>query len=124
MLNIFVNYKLGSISANSRRLDIMPLVLSITLLIISFKERLNVSQIVNYISAYSFGIYLIHFQVQRYVAPHTATLVDTTFLRVTLLFTISLILSMLITHILKLLPFGKYIIGEVKVAKIKTMNTE
>ena len=112
LIILYIGYKGGYISANSRRIDIIPLVISITLLIIAWGQRFTNMSIINFISGCSFGIYLVHWQVQRYIAAYTAKLTDNTFLQVVLLFIVSLIISIIIVKLLSSISIGEYIVGK------------
>ncbi|WP_261131774.1 acyltransferase family protein [Bacillus sp. Marseille-Q3570] len=111
---IAMNYKFGFTSVNSKRFDLFPFVILGSLAILTFGKFVPNSKIINTISNYSFGIYLLHWQVQRYVGPYTASFFEHTSTRVIGLFIISLILSMLIIKSISLLPFGSYIVGNIK----------
>jgi membrane-bound acyltransferase YfiQ involved in biofilm formation len=110
---IFVLFKAGYTSVGSRRIDLLPLTITLSVSIMAWGQLLPNYKIINTISNYSFGIYLVHWQVQRYFGADIAGLFDNTFTRVLGVFFISLSLSMLIIYIISKLPFGTYVVGNV-----------
>ncbi len=111
---VAMNYKFGFTSVNSKRFDLFPFVILCSLAILTFGKSVPNSKIINTISNYSLGIYLLHWQVQRYVGPYTANFFEHTSTRVIGLFFVSLILSMLIIKSVSLIPFGGYIVGNTR----------
>jgi len=111
-----INYYLGATEITSRRLDMMLLIISITLCILAFGQIVPKLKIINLVSQYSFGIFLIHWLVQEYLVPCTAQL-PTTFLQVLTLFLSSLIVCMLIIKLISFLPYSAYLIGKAHIKK-------
>ncbi|WP_408007878.1 acyltransferase family protein [Pseudalkalibacillus sp. A8] len=111
---VAMNYKFGFTSVNSKRFDLFPFVILSSLAILTFGKYVPNLKIINTISNYSFGIYLLHWQVQRFIGPYTANFFEHTSTRVIGLFIVSLLLSMLIIKSVSLLPFGSYIVGNTK----------
>lgn len=111
---VFMAYNSGITSVNSRRFDIFPLAFSITFVVLAWGKFLPDLKIIRLINNYSLGIYLTHWQVQRIIAPYIADYFSSTSTRVLALFFSSLLLSILIIKTISLLPFGHYIIGNVK----------
>lgn len=111
---IYYSYDLGMTWTNSRRLDLFPLVISLTILILYIGSKLKSNSIVNLISNYSFGIYLLHWQVQRIITPYVIEWFGSTFTRVIGLFVITLIISMLVIKVFSLLPFGHFVVGNIR----------
>ncbi|WNB92740.1 acyltransferase family protein [Bacillus sp. NEB1478] len=111
---VFVFYKAGYTGIGSRRIDLLPVSLSISVAVIAWGQLIKKSKIINTISNYSFGIYLIHWQVQRYLGTYAAQIFENTFTRVMALFVLSLIISMAIIKLISMLPFGAYIVGNIK----------
>ncbi|MGE6257310.1 acyltransferase family protein [Heyndrickxia sporothermodurans] len=123
---LYISYLSGNNTIGSHRFDLLPLVLSISAAVIAWGQVLPNFKIINYISNYSFGIYLIHWQIQRYLAPYTAEYFNHTSTRVISLFLLSVILAMAIIKIISLFPFGSYIVGNVKrkySKKVKELST-
>ncbi len=111
ILYMFVMTKTGLEGVTSRRVDLLPLVISMCLMVLAWGQYIPNSKIVNTISNYSFGIYLLHWQIQRFIAPYTANYFNHTSTRVLGLFFISLILSMILIKLISYLPFGSFIVG-------------
>lgn len=111
---IYYSYDLGMTWTNSRRMDLFPFVISITLLILYVGSKLKSNSIINLISNYSLGIYLLHWQVLRIITPHVIEWYGSTFTRVIALFVLSLIISMIIIKLISMLPLGQFVVGKVK----------
>ncbi|WP_214707339.1 acyltransferase [Exiguobacterium sp. E.TIA.1] len=112
---IFASYQAGYTDVSSRRLDMFPLTIFMTLAILSIGSSVSNFKLVDYISNYSFGIFLLHWQVQRIIAPiieANTTLSAITFIIV--LFVTSIIISMLIVKLLSLVPGSSYVIGKLR----------
>lgn len=110
---VFIFYKSGYAGIGSKRLDLFPLTVAVSLFVLAWGQLFPNLKIVNLISNYSFGIYLVHWQVQRYLAPYTAQWFDKTYLQVFTLFFISLFISIAIIKVISLLPFGSYVVGNI-----------
>lgn len=108
------SYEAGITMVNSIRVDIFPFTVAMTLALLAWGQTIPNNRIVQIISNYSLGIYLLHWQIQRIIAPYIANVYQNSLLGVLVLFIISLILSMIIIYIISLLPFGKYIVGNTK----------
>ena len=111
---ISMSFNAGIAAVDSKRIDIFPLSIAISLAIIAWGQSIPNFKIIDLISNYSLGIYLIHWQVQTLVAPYIASVFNSTAFGIIGLFLISLILSMSIIKIISLLPFGKYMVGNTK----------
>ncbi len=124
LFGVFIFFKAGYTSVGSRRIDLLPLSITISAAVIAWGQLMKNFKIINIISNYSFGIYLIHWQIQRYFGNDIAQLFDSTFSRVIALFFISLVASMAIIKIVSMLPFGSFVIGNVKrkQSKLKTLQ--
>ncbi|WP_370042711.1 acyltransferase family protein [Lysinibacillus sp. RC79] len=111
-----INYYLGATEITSKRLDMMLLIISITLCILAFGQIVPKLKIINLVSQYSFGIFLIHWLVQEYLVPYTAQ-IPSTFLQVLTLFLSSLIVCIFIIKIISFLPYSAYLIGKAHIKK-------
>ena len=119
---MYISYEAGNISVSSKRYDLLLFVIATSAMILAWGQIIPNYRIINIISNYSFGIYLLHWQVQRLIAPYFAGFFDHTSTRVGALFVSSLLISMVIIKIISLMPFGSYIIGQVKKSKPKQKN--
>ncbi|WP_071460850.1 acyltransferase family protein [Bacillus massilinigeriensis] len=121
---MYISYRYGYVEISSRRIDLFPLVIALSALILAWGQRLPQSRIVNVISNYSFGIYLLHWQVQRFLSPYTAEFTSSYLIQVGVLFVSSLLISILIIKIVSLLPFGAYLVGRVRKTKPIALNQQ
>lgn len=112
LLIIYVDFKKGDVVASSRRIDLIPLVVSVTLLVIAWRSILPKLFIIKYISGCSFGIYLMHWHVQRYLAPYTAQVSDNTYIQIAVLFLTSLVASIIIVKLITSVKLGHFILGK------------
>ncbi|GLC87251.1 acyltransferase family protein [Lysinibacillus piscis] len=115
-----ISYHMGLTAITSRRLDMILLVLAITCCILAYGQLLPKLPIIQIISSYSFGIFLLHWLIQDYLAPYTA-LLPSTVLQVLVLFISSLLLCIICLNILARLPYSYYLIG--KLPKQKTAKS-
>jgi probable poly-beta-1,6-N-acetyl-D-glucosamine export protein len=111
---LYLSFESGNIAVNSRRMDLFPLVISISLAVLAWGQIIPSLKIVNLISNYSFGIYLVHWQVQRFVAPYTADIFQSTATHVFALLFISLTISITFIKLVSYLPIGSFIVGNIK----------
>lgn len=118
---IAINFINGNHSPNSRRLDIFPLVLSMSLMILAFGNIMPRLRLIDFISKYAFGIYLLHRLVQFYIAPYSAKF-NSLFGQVGSLFIISLLICIIIIKLISYLPFSEFMIGKIKGRKSSTNN--
>lgn len=111
---IVYNYFNGLTAVNSRRLDLFPFTISFALLLLMFGRTIKHYSLINQISGLSFGIYLLHWQIQRFVAEDLVQLFDNRYLQLGSIFGGTLIIAVIIIKTISLLPFGEFIIGKVK----------
>lgn len=119
---LYISYRSGITGIHSRRLDLYPLVLSITAVILAWGQLIPKSKLINTISNYSFGIYLLHWEIQRFIAPYVGQYFIHRSTKIIVLFITSLFLSMVIIKIISHLPLGSYVIGTVKRQKPGIIN--
>ncbi len=122
---VYFSYESGLVTGtHSRRMDLFPLVISFCLTVFAWGQKIPASKIINQISNYSFGIYLLHWQFQRLLAPHLGGMFSSYFANVLLLFTVSLAASILTIKLISYLPFSSFIIGKVKKVKKESVHSE
>ncbi len=122
---IYLSFQSGNTQIDSRRIDIFPLTIAISLMVIAWGQIIPNFKIVNIISNYSLGIYLVHWQVQRFITPYVVNYTNSPHLSVFFLFILSVLLSITIIKAISLLPIGKYIVGNTKRSyKKKNSRTE
>lgn len=119
ILYLYASFKSGNLEVNSRRLDLFPVVISFSSVVIAWGQLLPRFAFVNLVSTYSFGIYLIHWQVLRFLAPYTANYFAHPFAHVLALFFITLLICLVIIKLITLIPYGDFIVGKVKKKPVK-----
>ncbi|WP_161567376.1 acyltransferase family protein [Exiguobacterium sp. SH3S2] len=123
---IYASYQAGYTDVSSRRLDIMPFTLFVTLTLLSIGSSLPHMKLVDLISKYSFGIFLLHWQVQRIITPiifERTSLSSLTFIAI--VFLASIVISMAIVKIVSYVPGSSYVIGKIRNApKSKKYESE
>ncbi|AVR00506.1 hypothetical protein OBCHQ24_16335 [Oceanobacillus iheyensis] len=114
---ISLSYISGVTEVSSKRIDIFPLAVSVCLFIIAWGQFIPNFKIINLVSNYSLGIYLLHWQIQRLISPYIVNLFSK-YMNVTaiilLVFIISLVMSIVIIRLFSFFPFGKYLVGNIK----------
>lgn len=117
---LYYSYSSGLVTGtHSRRMDLFPVVISFCLAIFAWGQKIPESKLVNLISNYSFGIYLLHWQCQRLLAPYFNGLFSSYFASVLLLFAVSLGASIFTIKLISYLPFGAFIVGKIRRGKKK-----
>jgi len=114
MVFLYIRVQLGYTEVHSRRLDLVPLVLSVVLCIIAWGQSLPATKVVRLISQYAFMIYLIHWEVLRLSTSWFVAHFDSTVTRVPLLLLWTLVVCIGLTKLLSYLPFSQWIIGKLK----------
>ncbi|CDQ38371.1 acyltransferase family protein [Virgibacillus salexigens] len=113
---ILVSFEAGYNQVDSRRIDIFPLSISISLAVLAWGQIIPNYKLINMISNFSLGIYLVHWQILRFFSPFLLEFTKdvSPTLQIIIMFIFTLILSMIVIKVISLLPFGKYIIGNTK----------
>lgn len=115
---VYSAFLAGETAPESRRADLIPFVLAMTLLVLAWGRRLPYFKIVQFLSKYAFAIYLVHWQILFFTTSYVTIWTDSFMLQVILLFTIAISASIGITALLQKVPFGSYIVGKVKQKKV------
>lgn len=92
------------------------MVISFCLAVFTWGQKLPGSKVINQISNYSFGIYLLHWQFQRLLAPHLAGVFSSYFANTLLLFAVSLAASILTIKLISY-SIGAFLVGKVRTFK-------
>ncbi|MBM7690837.1 membrane-bound acyltransferase YfiQ involved in biofilm formation [Peribacillus deserti] len=121
---VFYFYQEGNTAVNSRRLDLFPVVISVSMFILAWGQRLPKLRLVNIISNYSFGIYLVHWQVLKYLSPFVSQLFPSKSLKIITLFVITITISIAIIKLVSLLPKGSYIVGNINRRRKKAVSVQ
>lgn len=111
---VFINYKMGNKVIFSRRMDLYPLVISISSAVLAWGQIIPNFKLVNLISRYSFPIYLIHWQLQIFITPYIVSYFNRTLPSLIALFIVTLAITMLTIRIISFLPYSYLIVGNVK----------
>ncbi|WP_164525545.1 acyltransferase family protein [Siminovitchia acidinfaciens] len=122
LIIVYFSYEAGIRGVHSRRLDLFPLVFSISSAILAWGQLIPNNNLINIISNYSFGIYLIHWQYQRIFATYISNLFSSYLANVTVLFVISLLASIFTVKLISVIPFGSFIVGKIKKRKLLQGN--
>ncbi|MGE7842299.1 acyltransferase family protein [Lysinibacillus sp. NPDC093712] len=113
-LFLYIRVQLGYIEVHSRRLDLVPLVVSVVLYVIAWGQLIPSTKVVRIISQYGFMIYLIHWEVLRLSTSWFVAHFDSTLTRVPLLMLWTLVVCIGLTKLLSYLPFSQWIVGKLK----------
>ncbi|MFJ7648967.1 acyltransferase family protein [Lysinibacillus sp. NPDC097279] len=113
-LFLYIRVQLGYTEVHSRRLDLVPLVVSVVLCIIAWGQSIPSTKVVHIISRYAFMIYLIHWEVLRLSTSWFVAHFDSTLTRVPLLMLWTLVVCIGLTKLLSYLPFSQWIVGKLK----------
>lgn len=122
---LYFSYSSGLVTGtHSRRIDLLPLVISFCFVVFAWGQKITASKVINQISKYSFGIYLLHWQFQRVLTPHLAEVFSSYYANVLLLFAISLVASIITIKLMSFLPFGSFIVGKVSNVKKEPVQSK
>jgi membrane-bound acyltransferase YfiQ involved in biofilm formation len=113
-LFLYIRVQLGYIEVHSRRLDLVPLVVSVVLCVIAWGQSIPSTKVVRIISQYAFMIYLIHWEVLRLSTSWFVAHFDSTITRVPMLLLWTLVVCIGLTKLLSYLPFSQWIVGKLK----------
>lgn len=113
-LFLYIRVQLGYTEVHSRRLDLVPLVISVVLCVIAWGQSIPSTKVVHMISRYAFMIYLIHWEVLRLSTSWFVAHFDSTLTRVPLLMLWTLVVCIGLTKLLSYLPFSQWIVGKLK----------
>lgn len=111
---LYIRLLLGYTETHSRRLDLIPLVISITLLVIAWGQLIPYTRTVQLISRYAFMIYLIHWEVLRLSTGWFVDHFNSTLVRVPLLMLWTLVVCITVTKLISMLPFSQWVVGKIK----------
>lgn len=117
---LYIRMYLGDTEVHSRRLDLIPLVASIVLFVIAWGQSISYIAPIRILSKYAFMIYLIHWQVLRFSTAWFVEHFDNTLVRVLLLVLWTLFVCIILTKLISMLPFSKWIVGKIRRTNSKT----
>lgn len=111
---LYIRLQLGYTEVHSRRLDLVPLVISITLFVIAWGQSIPYIAPIRLISKYAFVIYLMHWEVLRFSTEWFVAHFNSTLVRVPLLFLWTLFVCIVLAKCLALFPCSQWVIGKLK----------
>ena len=111
---LYIRLQLGYTEVHSRRLDLVPLVISITLFVIAWGQSIPYISPIRLISKYAFVIYLMHWEVLRFSTAWFVAHFNSTLVRVPLLFLWTLLVCIVLAKCLSLIPGSQWVIGKLK----------
>ncbi|MFJ6209407.1 acyltransferase family protein [Lysinibacillus sp. NPDC092081] len=111
---LYVRLLLGYTETHSRRLDLIPLVISIVLMVIAWGQSIPSTRTVQLLSRYAFMIYLIHWEVLRLSTGWFVDHFNSTLVRVPLLMLWTIVVCITVTKLISMLPFSQWVVGRVK----------
>lgn len=111
---LYIRMLLGYTEMHSRRLDLMPLVISIVLFIVAWGQSISHVAMIRLISRYAFMIYLMHWEVLRLSTGWFVEHFASTLVRIPLLMLWTLVVCIALTKLISLLPFSQWGIGKIK----------
>lgn len=111
---LYIRMLLGYTETHSRRLDLIPLVISITLLVIAWGQSIPNTKTVQVLSRYSFMIYLIHWEVLRLSTGWFLEHFNSTLVRVPLLMLWTIVICITVTKLISMLPYSQWLVGKIK----------
>ncbi|MGE6513573.1 acyltransferase family protein [Lysinibacillus sphaericus] len=111
---LYMRLLLGYTEVHSRRLDLVPLVVSILLVVIAWGQSLPQTKVARIISQYAFMIYLMHWEVLRLSTGWFVAHFDSTLVRVPLLMLWTLVVCIVLTRLISLLPYSQWIVGKIR----------
>ncbi|MET4560641.1 membrane-bound acyltransferase YfiQ involved in biofilm formation [Lysinibacillus parviboronicapiens] len=111
---LYMRLLLGYTEVHSRRLDLVPLVMSVVLFVIAWGQSVPHTKVARIISQYAFMIYLMHWGVLRLSTGWFVAHFDSTLVRVPLLMLWTLVVCIVLTKLISLLPFSQWIVGKIR----------
>lgn len=111
---LYIRLLLGYTETHSRRLDLIPLVISVALLVIAWGQSIPYTKTVQVLSRYAFMIYLIHWEVLRLSTGWFVEHLNSTLVRVPLLMLWTIAVCITVTKLISMLPFSQWVVGRLK----------
>ncbi|WP_017813226.1 acyltransferase family protein [Paenibacillus shenyangensis] len=116
---IVYNNAFSSFGFGSKRVDMLLFtVVMIFILFLAFRKVNKIAPVINMISQYSFGIYLVHWFYLEMMDLAIETLsIPLGYLEIPLLFFAGIVCCIVTINIFNRVPFGKYVVGRINVRK-------
>ena len=111
---VWINFQQGETDIHSRSMDLVPLVVGITSMVLAYGQVLPYLKITKLISKYAFMVYLIHWNILKYLSGYFVEYISSSIIRIPLMFAFTLSVSILIAKLISYLPFGKWIVGKIR----------
>ncbi|WP_408892333.1 acyltransferase family protein [Paenibacillus taichungensis] len=115
----FLKFKMILPETNSKRIDILFYAISMVFVIFYFASKLKrIPRVIDQISRYSFGIYLLHLMFVQTISKFFSELHP--FINLPLTFIVSISLSIIFTYLLHKLKIGNYFVGKIGISFTRT----
>lgn len=98
----------------SRTIYLVPTVITLTLAILAWGQKIPKLPPIDFVSRYAFAIYLGHWPVMFHVAPIITAYVEPVYMSIPLIFITAICISSLFAYALQHVPGGQFIVGKVK----------
>lgn len=114
ILYIWYGYKFGDVAIHSRRMDLVPLVIGMTSVILAYGQMIPSYKIIRVLSKYAFMIYLIHWNILNLSAKYFVTYIGNGYLAILSMMIFTLVVVIGVSKLISYLPFGKWIVGKIR----------
>lgn len=121
---LYDRFEALNIIVESRTIYLVPTVIVLTLTILAWGQLIPKFAFVDLISRYAFAIYLGHWQVMFYVAGPIVETFESTSVRIGLIFTIAIAISIAFAYALQYIPGGQFVVGKIKQKRKKKPSSD
>ena len=111
---LYDRFETLNVIVESRTIYLVPTVITLTLAILAWGQLVPKLQSVDLISRYAFAIYLGHWQVMVHIAEPIVLAFEATYIRIPLILSISIAVSIIFAYVLQFIPGGAFVVGKIK----------